>query len=42
MNLMKADWFYNAFVNGSLVGCQRSNPEPIKAPDGKDGEGDGE
>ncbi|WP_407252064.1 plasmid replication initiator TrfA [Klebsiella pneumoniae] len=33
---------YNAFVNGSLVGCQRSNPEPIKAPDGKDGEGDGE
>ncbi|EAX5070742.1 TPA: replication initiator protein A [Escherichia coli] len=33
---------YNAFVNGSSVGCQRTNPAMAHTPDGKDGEGDQE
>ncbi|HDS7253931.1 TPA: replication initiator protein A [Escherichia coli] len=33
---------YNAFVNGSSVGCQRTNPAMGNTPDGKEGEGDQE
>ncbi|EOS2380603.1 plasmid replication initiator TrfA [Escherichia coli] len=33
---------HNAFVNGSSVGCQRTNPAMVNTPDGKEGEGDQE
>ncbi|EFE6523783.1 TrfA protein [Escherichia coli] len=33
---------YNAFVNGSSVGCQRTNPAMVNTSDGKEGEGDQE
>ncbi|ELO5610389.1 replication initiator protein A [Escherichia coli] len=33
---------HNAFVNGSSVGCQRTNPAMVNIPDGKEGEGDQE